>query len=178
MWIAAIPHLLTYILFLNHLAPFAIAAALSPASLDPDCWKDRDGAPTITFKECLDIVGDKVIWGRDVDLPLKFSRDPNHGPDIKLPASWFSDAGNCMVGLDLAPGETGADRASPLDLVRATKKIGVDCIIKPPHRGGTMRIGWGDKMYLVIMGPEKSGKYTFLGVGGNQTVENGTRANE
>ncbi|KAL8721673.1 MAG: hypothetical protein Q9181_007657 [Wetmoreana brouardii] len=135
----------TYLLINAHFTEAVVA------SFSPQCWDDLETVPPLRFKECLDIVNQQVISGRDLNLPLKFSRDPRLEPDIQLPASWPGRTSNCFLGIDFSPGSTGYDRVSPKDIRLAATAIGIECVIKPPHRGGVMRFGWYEKMGIFFV---------------------------
>lgn len=123
----------------------------------PRCWDYEAGAPTLIYKECLDIINQQVIRGRDLNVPLRFSQDDRLEPDISLPASWSRTTSNCFVGLDFTPGRTGSDRASMLDIRRAAQAIAIECVIKGPQRGGYAQFGWYDKLYLTLIHNERQG---------------------
>ncbi|KAL9597320.1 MAG: hypothetical protein Q9179_004306 [Wetmoreana sp. 5 TL-2023] len=128
------------------------------ATFSPTCWEDAETAPTIKFKECIDVVNQQVIHGRDLNLPLKFSQDPTLEPDIQLPASWWGRTSNCFVGMTFRPGRTGYDRVSLKDIKLAAQAIGIECVIKPPHRGGVVHFGWYDKMGVFLLATPPLGR--------------------
>lgn len=136
-----------YLLFISHLTHQAITSS------HPHCWGHADAGPTLTYRDCLNVINQQVIRGRDLDIPVKFSRDPTINPDVILPISWASRTGDCFVGLDFAPGGGGYDRTSWRDIQRAAQAIGVLCVIKEPHRGGIIQIGWYDNLALVLLAP-------------------------
>ncbi|KAL8695467.1 MAG: hypothetical protein Q9218_000045 [Villophora microphyllina] len=151
-WLDMINPLLASAVFIDYLLLFLhLSHHVRAISFDPLCWKPIEGAPTLVFKECLDIVNNQVIPGYDLNLPLKFSHNSDLQPDIQLPKMYTSSTGNCFVGIDLSMGKTGYDRASMSDIRRAAQAVGVECIIKPPHRGGIVELGWYDKMSLVFL---------------------------
>ncbi|KAL8691470.1 MAG: hypothetical protein Q9218_003314 [Villophora microphyllina] len=141
--------------------------ASTTATFAGECWNDAQSRHTIAFKDCIDVVKDQIIADHDLDIPLKFSQNAELGPDIKLPAHWFSRTGNCFVGINFAPGQTGSDRMSPRDLRRAAQILGVKCVIQPPHLGGVVPMGWHEKMGLV-----------FIAEQGQKANENGTLSTE
>jgi hypothetical protein len=141
--------LVTYLLIISHFVHHVIATS------HPSCWPDDESTNPLIFRECLDIINQEVTRGHDPNLPLKFSQDSSLEPDILLPMSWLGGrTSNCIVGLAFAPDRTGYDRVRMLDVQRAATALGVECVIKPPHRGGIVQIGWFDKMGLVLVSEE------------------------
>lgn len=142
--------LVTYLLVIRHFAHHVIAASYQ------SCWPPDSSTSPLVFRECLDIINQEVIHGRDLNLPLKFSPDSSLEPDILLPMSWLGErTSNCIVGLAFVPGKTGYDRVSMLDIQRAATALGIECVIKPPHHGGIVQVGWFDKMGLVLVSEER-----------------------
>jgi len=139
-----------YLLVISHLTHHVIA------TMHSSCWPLDESTSPLIFKECFNIISQDVARGRDLNLPLKFSPDSSLEPDILLPATWSGGTSNCIVGLAFEPGRTGYDRVSMLDIKRAATAIGLECVIKPPHRGGILQIGWYDKMGLVLVSKEPS----------------------
>lgn len=141
--------LVTYLLIVSHSVHHVIA------SLHPSCWPNDESTGPLVFRECLDIINHVVAHGHDLNVPLKFSQDSSLEPDILLPMSWLGGrTSNCIVGLAFVPDKTGYDRVSMSDIQRAATALGVECVIKPPHRGGIVQIGWFDKMGLVLVSEE------------------------
>ncbi|KAL9033165.1 MAG: hypothetical protein Q9180_006096, partial [Flavoplaca navasiana] len=121
----------------------------------PSCWDDNnDNARFIpvVFRECIQIINDDITRGHDMDEPLKFSFDPTFQPDIRLPKYWKQPGVNCGIGVDLAPGLEGYDRTTLRDIKDSARAVAVACVIRPPHAGGFMQIGWHNKLGVLISG--------------------------
>ncbi|KAL8751519.1 MAG: hypothetical protein Q9184_006043 [Pyrenodesmia sp. 2 TL-2023] len=119
----------------------------------PTCWDDTTRFLPIVFRECISIIRTDIIsTGHDPDQPLKFSHDPNYHPDIQLPRYWKRAGVNCGVGLDFAPRLQGYDRTTLRDVEAAAMAVAVECVIKPPHTGGYVRLGWYDRLGVLISG--------------------------
>ena len=123
---------------------------------NPECWDPEPRFPPLIFRECLEIMSHDITHGRDPDMPLKFSRFPFQEPDIRLPAAWLSKAGanrnKCLVTVDYAGDEVGWDRTTLNDIKRAAMAIAMHCVIKEPHLGGVLRLGWHDMLGVMVAG--------------------------
>ncbi|KAL8924710.1 MAG: hypothetical protein Q9208_003900 [Pyrenodesmia sp. 3 TL-2023] len=127
----------------------------------PTCWPDTTRFHPITFRDCISVINTDITHTHtphhqyDPDLPLKFSDDPTLHPDIQLPRYWKRVGVNCGVGLDFAPTLRGYDRTTLRDIKAAAMAVAVECVIKPPHVGGYVRVGWYDKLGVLISGGRK-----------------------
>ena len=118
----------------------------------PTCWEDHTPFVPATFRDCIDIINSDIAEGYDVDEPLKFSHDPSFRPDIQLPKYWKRPGISCGVGIDLAPGLQGYDRTTLRDIKGAARAVAIACVIRPPHAGGFVQIGWHGKLGVLISG--------------------------
>ncbi|KAL8978576.1 MAG: hypothetical protein Q9205_005868 [Flavoplaca limonia] len=152
-------HLIAFLSFFlivslwNH-CYIANAASIIRASR-PTCWDDSDDNARfipVVFRECIQIINDDITRGHDIDVPLKFSFDPTFQPDIQLPKYWKRPGVNCGVGVDLAPGLEGYDRTTLRDIKDAARAVAIACVIRPPHAGGYMQVGWHHKLGVLISG--------------------------
>ncbi|KAL8680334.1 MAG: hypothetical protein Q9186_003455 [Xanthomendoza sp. 1 TL-2023] len=116
------------------------------------CWEDLTRFRPIVFRTCNDVIKTEITRGVDADVPFKFSKDPNQHPDIRLPVYWKAQDNSCGVGLDMAPGSEGWDRTTMRDIAAAAQVVAIQCIIKPPHVGGYIQVGWHDKLAIMITG--------------------------
>ncbi|KAL8865042.1 MAG: hypothetical protein Q9174_007103, partial [Haloplaca sp. 1 TL-2023] len=119
---------------------------------NPTCWEDESLFLPATFRDCIDIINNDVAAGYDIDEVLKFSFDPTFRPDVQLPKYWKRPGLGCGVGVDLAPGLQGYDRTTLRDIIVAARAVAVDCVIRPPHTGGFVQIGWHGKLGVLISG--------------------------
>lgn len=56
-------------------------------------------------------------------------------------------------------GEKGSDRSNLEDLKEAARGVAVECVIRPPHLGGWVQVGWEGKMKMeVVRYAERGGK--------------------
>lgn len=134
--------------------PYPVAAAAATylhASL-PECWDDLTQFSPIVYRNCIDVINNEITKGRDPDIPLMFSNDPTMHPDIKVPTYWKSSDSKCGVGVDMAFQLRSYDRTTLNDIKRAAKVVAVECIIKPPHLGGAMQLGWHERLGVLITG--------------------------
>ncbi|KAL8785266.1 MAG: hypothetical protein Q9213_003470 [Squamulea squamosa] len=145
--------LLFLVLVLDQWPPFALTATIVRVST-PVCWDDPFLLRPIVFRRCNDVINNEI---RDFDpnIPLKFSYNPDSHPDILLPKYWRDEGGNCGVGIDLAEGEEGYDRTTLGDIKAAARAVAIECVIKMPHLGGFMRIGWHHKLGVMIVGKNR-----------------------
>ncbi|KAL8935065.1 MAG: hypothetical protein Q9216_005599 [Gyalolechia sp. 2 TL-2023] len=118
----------------------------------PQCWDQDDRFQPIVFRECVEIINNDIFEDYDPDEPLKFSFDPRFRPDIRLPKYWKRPGINCGVGVDLAPGLEGYDRTTLRDIKKAAQAVAVECVIKPPHTGGFVQLGWHNKLGVLMSG--------------------------
>ncbi|KAL9016810.1 MAG: hypothetical protein Q9185_005854 [Variospora sp. 1 TL-2023] len=84
-------------------------------------------------------------------MPLKFSPDPSQRPDIKLPALWGAGNKKCTIALQFDPDRGGYDRLSLLGVQAAGLAVAVHCVMRPPHMGGTVEVGWGKHMVVNVL---------------------------
>ena len=133
------------------------------------CWKPNPLLLPGVFKDCVEVI-DTVTVGHDPTTPYKFSDDPALRPDIKLPHTWRLRGHNCIVGLQWNPEKTGYDRTTLRDIKGAALSAAIQCVIKAPHLGGTVVVGWEHSMVvnvLTLKAPDLSEKH-----------DNGTLSNE
>ncbi|KAL8650268.1 MAG: hypothetical protein Q9210_003919, partial [Variospora velana] len=84
-------------------------------------------------------------------MPLKFSPDPSQRPDIRLPVLWGVGNKGCTIGLQFDPDRGGSDRTSLLDVQAAAMAVAFHCVIRPPHMGGTVKVGWEKHMVVNVL---------------------------
>lgn len=53
--------------------------------------------------------------------------------------------------IDLKEGEKGSDRSNLEDLMEAAKAVAVECVIRPPHLGGGVQVGWYVEVFLFFL---------------------------
>ncbi|KAL8801238.1 MAG: hypothetical protein Q9182_004587 [Xanthomendoza sp. 2 TL-2023] len=126
----------------------------------PKCWTDSQTLlrPAV-FAECRDNARSILrTQGLDPDIPLKFSADPATRPDVKLPTAWGHRRDNCDIWLQANPPGTrkGSDRTTLRQVEEAAMTVALECVIKPPHLGGLVVLGWNDKLAVNVInfGPE------------------------
>ncbi|KAL8920112.1 MAG: hypothetical protein Q9208_006465 [Pyrenodesmia sp. 3 TL-2023] len=109
------------------------------------------------FSECMRLIKlIPTIAPSDPTLPIKWAADPAYHPDFALPARWKASSADsdilfalepgsrnkCVVEINLKEGEKGSDRSNLEDLTEAAKAVAVECVIRPPHLGGWVQVGW------------------------------------
>lgn len=127
---------------------------------DLRCWGAETSTKPLIFRECNEII---VHWiGRTYDssrrpfdpsLPLTFSRERVPRPDVRTPKAWYdheAEGSDCLIGVDIPRTPGGTDKTSLHDIKMAAMAIAVECVIKPPHLGGIMQVGWAHKLNVVI----------------------------
>ncbi|KAL8707102.1 MAG: hypothetical protein Q9225_007827 [Loekoesia sp. 1 TL-2023] len=119
----------------------------------PRCWKPRVSPHTLVFRECNDVITKQIIQtpGFDPLNPLTFSRNPALRPDIRLPKAWEHETGDCIVVVDIPATRGGSEKTSLQDIRSAAQSIAVECVIKPDHLGGALRIGWQNNLNVLIL---------------------------
>ncbi|KAL8637353.1 MAG: hypothetical protein Q9228_005369, partial [Teloschistes exilis] len=156
---------LTTFLTLHVLAKPALKAG------SPRCWVPAVNPHPLIFKNCDSVIRRQILneHAFDPDQPLTFSRDRGLNPDIKLPETWTSLGGDCIVGVDIPSTVGGVEKTSLRDILFTAQAVAIECVIKPPHLGGLMLVGWQSKMNVVIVsvkGPPNSLRLP----GGNATL--------
>ncbi|KAL8768504.1 MAG: hypothetical protein Q9209_005295 [Squamulea sp. 1 TL-2023] len=146
--------LLLFVLVVEQWPPFALAATIVRAST-PVCWDNPSLFRPIVFRRCNEVINNEITKHFNPNIPLKFSSDPNSHPDIHLPKYWKDEGANCGVGVDFAVGEEGYDRTTLGDIKAAARAVAIECVIKLPHLGGYIRIGWRNKLGVLITGKSK-----------------------
>ncbi|KAL8953685.1 MAG: hypothetical protein Q9222_000469 [Ikaeria aurantiellina] len=133
---------------------FLVTAAAVPAlrARIAVCWDDPTKFRPLIFKDCIEVINNEITKGYDPNIPLKFSSDPELHPDVELPKYWKRPNARCGVGVDFGPVLTGYDRTTLNDIKEAALSVAIECIIKPPHVGGYMQLGWEDKLGVLIAG--------------------------
>ncbi|KAI4185759.1 MAG: hypothetical protein LQ346_005826 [Caloplaca aetnensis] len=82
------------------------------------------------FAECMRIINLIPSAGPlDPTIPVKWAADASFHPDFVLPARWKER-------------EKGSDRSNLEDLKKAAIAVAADCVIRPPHLGGWVQVGW------------------------------------
>lgn len=127
---------------------------------DLRCWGPEASTKPLIFRECNEIIVHRIglTYGPsrrpfDPSLPLTFSRERVPRPDVRTPKTWYDHAAegsDCLIGVDIPSTEGGTDKTSLHDIKLAAMAIAVDCVIKPPHLGGIMQVGWAHKLNVVI----------------------------
>ncbi|KAL8942510.1 MAG: hypothetical protein Q9216_001611 [Gyalolechia sp. 2 TL-2023] len=153
----AVLHLPILLPLLHPWPSIAAAAAAPPHHLlhanHPQCWDDPTSFGPIVYKDCIELINQAVTTEpHDADLPLKFSNNPSMHPDIRLPRYWKRTDAKCGLALDFAPQRGGYDRTTLNDVRRAASAVAVQCIIKPPHLGGYMELGWYNRLGVLVTG--------------------------
>ncbi len=69
-------------------------------------------------------------------------------PDVRTPKTW--SGGDCLVGVDIPSHQGGSDKTSINDIRMAAMAIAMHCVIKPPHLGGILQVGWATKINVVL----------------------------
>ena len=136
------------ILFSSFLV-FSLAVLTSPLAAT-GCFDPSPLIRPAIFAECISVINLIPIIVRDPNLPLKFSEDPAQRPDIELPVFWRDHQNKCVVNVDIKDGQTGYDRSSLHDIAEWAKAVALECIIRPPHLGGSVTVGWHRKMSLTV----------------------------
>ena len=131
----------------------------------PGCWEDTTRFSALTFKDCIEVIDNEITRGYDPDQPLRFSNDPAKHPDILLPKYWRRPGVKCGVGLDFRDATKDYDTTTLNDVKQAAKLLAIACVIKPPHIGGYLELGWRNKMGALI-----AGKKPRLDEGNNVTL--------
>ncbi|KAL9011945.1 MAG: hypothetical protein Q9173_003256 [Seirophora scorigena] len=118
----------------------------------PLCWPPHSEIRPAVFAKCRRLAEEiptSTIY--EPDLPLKFSTDLSQRPDIKLPAIWGNGDDDCTVGLQFDPNRSGYDRTTLLDIRAAALAVAFHCVIRPPHLGGTVVVGWEKHMVVNVL---------------------------
>lgn len=127
----------------------------------PRCWAPEVSPKPLIFRECNEIIvhqiGQTYDPSRrrpfDPSLPLIFSRDRVPRPDVRTPKTWYNyeiEDSSCLIGVDIPSHQGGSDKTSLQDIKMAAMEIAVECVIKSPHLGGILQIGWANKINVVI----------------------------
>ncbi|KAL8712590.1 MAG: hypothetical protein Q9220_003121 [cf. Caloplaca sp. 1 TL-2023] len=143
---------------------------LSLTTAAPRCWYPEVTEQPLVFKNCNDIIMKDITRtdGLPPDIPLTFSRDSALRPDIQTPRSWVDvTKGNCAVGVDIPAALGGLDKTSLNDIRGAALAVAFHCVIQPPHLGGILQIGWGEKINVVVVAFDRPGSIRL----GNGTVD-------
>ncbi|KAI4093110.1 MAG: hypothetical protein LQ344_003093 [Seirophora lacunosa] len=131
-------------------------ATCAPPHLNPIyrplCWPPQPEIRPAVFAKCRRLAEEiptSTIY--EPNLPLKFSSDPSQRPDIKLPAIWGNGDDDCTVGLQFDLSRSGYDRTTLLDIRAAALAVAFFCVIRPPHLGGTVVVGWEKHMVVNVL---------------------------
>lgn len=91
---------------------------------------------------------------------------------MQLPFTWSSPAHSCVVGIDIPAAVGGSEKTSLYDIRMAAQAVAVECVIKPPHLGGIVHVGWKTKLQVVLVASDSRPPGLQLGKvrGLNQTV--------
>ena len=125
----------------------------------PRCWNADMSPRPIVFRDCNEIIvhgigttSDRSRRPFDPSRPLIFSRDRGLGPDVRTPKTWYDEERetSCLIGIDIPSHLGGSDKTSLHDIKMAAMAIAVECVIKPPHLGGILQIGWAHKLNVVV----------------------------
>lgn len=134
-------------------SPIRNASALG---VTPECWDPHRAFVPLTFRDCFDVFNQEISRGQDPDIPLKFSRFASERPDVLLPVIWISRQGpdrhKCFVALDVGSDAVTSDRTTLNDIKRAAMSVARECVIKEPHLGGVLRLGWHGSLGVMLMG--------------------------
>lgn len=57
----------------------------------------------------------------------------------------------------MAPRERGYDRTTLRDIEDAGRRIAVECVIREPHEGGFVQLGWHNRLGVLMSGPREEG---------------------
>ncbi|KAL8761719.1 MAG: hypothetical protein Q9184_002194 [Pyrenodesmia sp. 2 TL-2023] len=146
-------------IILSALLPLAISPPPPPRPhrnpvYAPKCWASHPTVRPAVFAECRDIIRHIPTSTPQFEpsQPLKFSTNPSFRPDIHLPAVWrLPGKENCYVGLQFKTGATGYDRTTLFDVQSAAMAAALECVIRPPHLGGVVEVGWEGRMAVNVL---------------------------
>lgn len=138
----------------------------------PTCWGLTPKLRPAVFAACRTIINriptSSIGRGHDPDIPLKFSPDPSQHPDIELPAAWGSGDNECNIALLFDAGTSDKyDRTTLRDVQLAALVIARECVIKSPHLGGLVELGWEKHMAVNVLSlapsdlPVRDGNWTL-----------------
>ncbi|KAL8929526.1 MAG: hypothetical protein Q9208_001195 [Pyrenodesmia sp. 3 TL-2023] len=142
-----------------------------PPAHRPVCWTPQPLLRPAVFLACRNIIITiPTHSGRhDPTIPLKFSPDPDQRPDVRLPAAWGQGNRECNVGLQFnREASVRYDRTTLNDVQAAAMAVARECVIRPPHLGGLVEVGWGRRMAVNVLNLENEPE--GVGEGGNGTV--------
>ncbi|KAL8936482.1 MAG: hypothetical protein Q9211_004165 [Gyalolechia sp. 1 TL-2023] len=124
------------------------------ASSSPGCFQERPPGepranPTV-FVDCMEPIKSLVEYDK-AHAPTLFSRKPGVG--YRLPVHWIHRS--CVLHVSIP--EDGEDRVSFFEIAQEAGVINAACVARPPHLGGTTRVGPKQIMNVSILGvPRRS----------------------
>ena len=174
-----LPKILSILVVFSSLGAFATPAFIpqidrnTTLGAQPRCWVPQTTPVPLIYRECRDIIRQITMpRGFDPSIPLSFSRAlQGERPDIRLPFTWQERGKDCIVGIDIPRAVGGSDTTSLNDIKDAAEAIAVECVIRPRHLGGTLTIGWHNRLNVVIVSQTRPPGLTHL-------LTNGTIAEE
>lgn len=137
-------------------------------SASPGCFQQsppggRHLHPTV-FKECLDAIKEMVKYDK-AHAPTLFSRKPGVG--FTLPAIWVHRS--CVVQISIPEDEE--DSVSFFEIATEAGVVNGRCVARPPHFGGTIRVGPKEVINVSILGrPRRPTYLTPLDVTSDDTL--------
>ncbi|KAL9595108.1 MAG: hypothetical protein Q9219_006651 [cf. Caloplaca sp. 3 TL-2023] len=150
----------------------AVAPGVNPI-YRPQCWEELPNLLPAVFRDCL-FAFNLIVEGRDPDEVLSFSNKPYLRPDMVLPHYWKPAGKRCMVGLQYNMEATESiDRTTLFDVKGAALASALQCVIKPPHRGGTVVVGWSGNLIVNVLHLKPPGSHVdgVDGMNGTLSIE-------
>ncbi|KAI4179089.1 MAG: hypothetical protein L6R41_008038 [Letrouitia leprolyta] len=135
------------------LAAYNFSAHSSPSPFPQQailCYDSRHASLPVAYTECEPIVTYKIATGPRPATPILFGRRPAPGVLNRVPKTWESPPGHCIVGIDVPA--TSMEQTSLLEIQAAARAILMKCVLADPHLGGMTFIGATGNMLVEVMG--------------------------
>ncbi len=135
-----------------------ISAPTPSAAYRPKCYPPQPHLLPAVFRACKTIIFTipTASGPHDPSVPLKFSPDRDQRPDVRLPAAWGKGNRECNIALQFGrDASVRYDMTTLNDVQGAALAVAMECVIRPPHLGGYVEVGWRQRMAVNVLNMDK-----------------------
>ncbi|KAI4172591.1 MAG: hypothetical protein LQ343_003438 [Gyalolechia ehrenbergii] len=126
------------------LALTALALNTRPHPDNILCWDSRYATKKPNLDSCTSIIAHQIVKPPFNTGPVTFSRRPIGASDYRVPHSWRTGPGGCVITIDipeLPSRPIEYEKSSLVDVKKAAIELAASCVARNAKSGGLILIG-------------------------------------